>query len=95
MFAPLAMATSVSPLSCSRAAYSLAPAMASAPAGSRIERVSSNTSLIAAQMASVSTSTISSTSLRHRRKVSVADLLHRHAVGEQPDMVQRDAPFGF
>jgi hypothetical protein len=24
-----------------------------------------------------------------------ADLLHRHAIGEQPDMVERDAPFGF
>ena len=40
------------------------------PAGSRTARVSSNTSLIAAQISSVSTSTISSTSSRHRRKVS-------------------------
>ncbi len=39
----------------------LRPATARAPAGSRIERVSSNTSLIAAQMASVFTVTIRST----------------------------------
>ena len=44
--------------------------MASAPAGSSTTRVSSNTSLIAAHISSVSASTISSTSPRHRRKVS-------------------------
>ena len=44
---------------------------ASAPAGSRIERVSSKTSFIAAQMASVSTRTISSTYCRTRRNVSL------------------------
>ena len=69
-----------------RSTQALAPATASAPAGSRIERVSSNTSLMAAQMSSLSTRTISSTSSRHRRKVSSPDLLHRHAVGEQPDL---------
>ncbi len=41
-----------------------------APAGSRMLRVSSKTSLIAAQAASVSTTTHSSTSSRARRKVS-------------------------
>src|SRR5262245_62533014 len=52
ILAPDATATSVVSCSFSRATYALAPAMLSAPAGSRIERVSSNTSLIAAQMAS-------------------------------------------
>ncbi len=46
------------------------PAMDSAPAGSRMDRVSWNTSLIAAQIASVSTSTISSTYCLHSRRVS-------------------------
>ena len=46
------------------------PATASAPAGSRIERVSWNTSLIAAHRASVSTVTTSSTYFWHSLKVS-------------------------
>ena len=50
------------------------PRRASAPAGSSIARVSSNTSLIAAQISSVSTSTTSSTSCAARRNVSRADL---------------------
>jgi hypothetical protein len=43
---------------------------ATAPAGSRMERVSLNTSLMAALMAALSTSTTPSTSSRHSRKVS-------------------------
>ena len=86
---------SVSPLSCSRLAYSLAPAMASAPAGSRMERVSWNTSLIAAHTASVSTSTISSTYFLQMRKRFFADQLDRRAVREQADIVERDALLGF
>ena len=51
-------------------AYCLIAATPSAPAGSRMLRVSSNTSLIAAQAASLSTTIQSSTSWRARRKVS-------------------------
>jgi hypothetical protein len=70
MLAPEATATRVLSRRLWRLAYSLAPATASAPAGSRMERVSSNTSLMAAQMASLSTTIISSTYSWHRRKVS-------------------------
>ena len=75
MLAPQATATSVWPRCLARSTQALAPAIASAPAGSRIERVSSNTSLMAAQMASLSTRIISSTSSRHRRKVSAPTCL--------------------
>ncbi|CAE6820077.1 hypothetical protein R69927_06578 [Paraburkholderia domus] len=54
----------------SRSAYCLAPATASAPAGSSTLRVSWNTSLIAAHSASVFTSNTSSRYSLHRRKVS-------------------------
>ena len=67
-----------------RFAQALAPATASAPAGSRIERVSSNTSLIAAQIASVSTSTISSTYSWHRRKVSAPTYLTAAPSAKRP-----------
>ena len=77
-----------------RATHGLAPATESAPAGSRMLRVSSNTSLIAAQMASVSTRIISSTHFRARRKVSFPHGAHRDPVGEQPDVRQRDPPPG-
>ncbi len=70
MFAPQATATSVRSLLPWRSTQDFRPAIASAPAGSRIARVSSKTSLIAAQIWSVSTSTISSTNCRHSRKVS-------------------------
>ena len=49
-----------------RARVGLQPGDPSAPAGSRIARVSSKTSLIAAQISSVSTTTISSTQLAAR-----------------------------
>ena len=75
ILAPEAIATIVLPRSSSRLQYSLAPAIESAPDGSNITRVSSNTSLIAAQMASVSTKIISSTSSRQRRKVSLPTCL--------------------
>ena len=61
MLAPLLMATRRLSRQPSRATYFFMPATASAPAGSTIERVSSNTSWIAAQISSVLTSTISST----------------------------------
>ena len=70
MFAPQVIATSVLPRTCVRSTYCLAPGTPSAPGGSRMLRVSWNTSLIAAQTSSVSTSTMSSTSSRARRKVS-------------------------
>ena len=71
MFAPLATATSDSFFSLCVSAYCLRPASASAPDGSSKLRVSWNTSLSAAQMASVSTVMISSTSSRVMRKVSL------------------------
>ena len=70
MLAPQVMATKVLPRALCVAAYCLSPATPSAPAGSRMLRVSWNTSLMAAQTASVSTTTKSSTSARVRRKVS-------------------------
>ena len=70
MLAPLLIATRRLPRQPSRATYCFSPATASAPAGSTIERVSSNTSWMAAQISSVSTSTISSTCPRHSAKVS-------------------------
>ena len=70
------------------ALWRIRPATASArAAGSRMERVSSNTSLIAAQMASVSTRSSRRRIPRHRRKVSPTSLTA--AVGEQADVVQR------
>ena len=71
MLAPEATATSVLPLSLSPAMAAFMPAIDKAPAGSRIERVSSNTSLIAAQMASLLTRMISSTYSCASRKVSL------------------------
>ena len=67
------------------------PATPSAPAGSRIARVSSNTSLIAAQTASVSTTTNSSTSSRHRRNVSSPTCLTAVPSENRPTSVERDA----
>ena len=75
MLAPQVIATKVWPFSLCSAAYCLIAATPSAPAGSRMLRVSSNTSLIAAQTASVSTTTKSSTSARVRRKVSLPTCL--------------------
>src|SRR5712672_606541 len=68
-----------------------APAVASAPAGSSTTRVSSNTSLIAAHIASVSTSTISSTSRRQRRNVSLPTSLTA-TPGKKADVLELDAP---
>ena len=66
--APERIATSRPPRP-SRAAQRLSPATASAPAGSITLRVSSNTSLIAAQISSFVTRTTSSTHARAIRKV--------------------------
>ncbi|CAJ4206185.1 Uncharacterised protein [Burkholderia pseudomallei] len=70
MFAPEVTATSVSPSMPACSAYRFAPATASEPAGSSTLRVSWNTSLIAAQSASVSTVTTSSRYAAQRRNVS-------------------------
>ena len=56
-----------------------------------IDRVSSKTSLIAAQISSFDTRTISSTVACTIGKVMLADLAHRDAVGEDADAVERDA----
>src|SRR5438477_462298 len=60
--------------------------MDSAPAGSRIERVSSKASLIAAQIASVSTSTISSTSSRQMRNGSLPTCLTATPSAKSPTL---------
>mmetsp|Transcript_42787 Transcript_42787/g.129257 ORF Transcript_42787/g.129257 Transcript_42787/m.129257 type:complete len:214 (+) Transcript_42787:244-885(+) len=70
MFAPLAIATSVLPVSPRVLAYLPMPATAKAPAGSRMTRVSTKLSLIAAQISSVDTVTTSSKTIWHNRKVS-------------------------
>ena len=69
MLAPEAMPIKVLSLKPWRLAYSFMPAVANAPAGSRMLRVSSNTSLMAAQMASLSTTIISSTNCWAKAKV--------------------------
>ncbi len=61
MFAPLRIATSRASRLPVRSTHARRPATASAPAGSMIERVSSKTSLMAAQIWSFETRTISST----------------------------------
>ena len=58
------------------------------------ERVSSNTSFNAAQIASVSTSTISSTYCCAQAERLLADLLHRDPVGEQAHVRELDAAPG-
>ena len=94
MLAPLLIATRRLPRQPARATYFFRPATASAPAGSTIERVSSNTSWIAAQISSV----LSSTHLVHQpaaqREGLLAHAPHRHAVGEDADALERDAPPG-
>ena len=70
MLAPLRIATSRSPPFPSRAAQALRPATARAPAGSITLRVSSKTSLIAAQISSFVTRTTPSTHSRAMRNVS-------------------------
>mmetsp|Transcript_58332 Transcript_58332/g.103660 ORF Transcript_58332/g.103660 Transcript_58332/m.103660 type:complete len:202 (+) Transcript_58332:640-1245(+) len=70
MLAPLVTATKVLSSQAFCCAYFLSPAAAKAPAGSSTTRVSMKESLIAAQMSSVVTVTISSQTIRHRRKVS-------------------------
>ena len=64
MFAPLRTAASRSPRTRRRSTHDFSPATASAPAGSMMLRVSSNTSLIAAQISSLVARTISSTVAR-------------------------------
>jgi hypothetical protein len=93
MLAPQAMATYVRFLVRCCATQDFTPATASAPAGSRIERVSSKTSFSAAQWRPCRR-------VRSRRHISgeakrlLADLLHRHAVGEQTHVRQLDPPAG-
>mmetsp|Transcript_64012 Transcript_64012/g.187840 ORF Transcript_64012/g.187840 Transcript_64012/m.187840 type:complete len:206 (+) Transcript_64012:621-1238(+) len=70
MFAPLATATNVWPLRAVCSEYCFMPATARAPAGSSTTRVSRKEALIAAQISSVETVTISSTTIWHNRKVS-------------------------
>ena len=83
------------PASCrarrARSTQALAPATASAPAGSSTTRVSSNTSLIAAHISSVSTSTMSSTSSRQRRNVSSPTCFTATPSANRPDLVEHDA----
>ena len=71
MLAPQATATRVFFWICFFSTYFFIPAMARAPAGSRMLRVSVKTSLIAAQISSVSTVIISSTTFLQIRKVSL------------------------
>ncbi len=99
MFAPQAMVISVSFLigflpERARSIYAFAPATASAPAGSRMLRVSWNTSLIAAQTSSVSTTMTSSTCSLRQAEGFFADQLDRGAVRKQADVGQRHAPAG-
>jgi hypothetical protein len=70
--------------------HALAPATATAPAGSRMPRVSLKTSLMAADMAGLSTSSTPSTSWRHRRNVSAPTCRSTHT-----SSVVRDNPSGW
>mmetsp|Transcript_126686 Transcript_126686/g.370161 ORF Transcript_126686/g.370161 Transcript_126686/m.370161 type:complete len:220 (-) Transcript_126686:573-1232(-) len=70
MLAPLVTATKVLPVTPWVWQYFVKPATASAPAGSRTTRVSMNESLMAAQISSVDTFIISSTTVEQIRKVS-------------------------
>ena len=69
MFAPLSTAATRPPVAPLAPAHVFNPATASAPAGSMMLRVSSNTSLIAAQISSLVTRTTSSTACRASAKV--------------------------
>ena len=69
----------------SRSAYCFAPATASEPAGSSTLRVSWNTSLIAAQSASVSTVQHVVEIFAAQPERFLADEFHRRAVREQAD----------
>ena len=71
ILAPQATATNVFFLIRFLSTYFFMPAMAKAPAGSRMLRVSEKTSLIAAQISSVSTVIISSTTFLQIRNVSL------------------------
>ena len=71
ILAPQAIATKVFFLVLFFSTYFFIPAMAKAPAGSRMLRVSVKTSLMAAQISSVSTVMISSTTRLQMRKVSL------------------------
>ena len=70
MFAPEAMATRFCPLTRLPCSHFFRPAMPRAPEGSSSVRVSSQTSLIAAQISSVDTVTMASTNCRHNLKFS-------------------------
>ena len=86
MFAPEAMATKMRSRSSDgcEEMYFLRPATASAPAGSTIDRVSSNTSFMAAQISSVVTWMISSTTSWQRRKVSCPTFLTAAPSAKRP-----------
>ena len=92
MLAPLSTATSI----WSRTALALDPrlqarAVASAPAGSMIVRVSSKMSLIAAQTSSLVTRTTLVHGLTGNRERQLTDLAHGDTVGEEPDVIEVDA----
>ena len=59
-----------------------------------IDRVSSKMSLIAAQISSFDTRTISSTVALDDREGELADFAHGDAVGEDADAIERDAAAG-
>ena len=77
-----------------RATYCLMAATPSAPAGSRMLRVSSKTSLMAAQTASVSTTIEVVDQLARQAERLLADQLDGGAVGEQADVGELDALAG-
>eukprot|EP00878_Enallax_costatus_P045774 GHUV01055257.1.p1 GENE.GHUV01055257.1~~GHUV01055257.1.p1 ORF type:complete len:122 (-),score=20.50 GHUV01055257.1:451-816(-) len=83
MLAPLVTATTVLPLWLFALSHALAPATATAPAGSSILRVSLNTSLMAADMAALSTSSTPSHNSRHNRNVSAPTWGQQHTLVQQ------------
>jgi hypothetical protein len=85
MLAPEAIATAEPPASDPAATNRFKPAIDSAPAGSSTERVSSKASWIAAQTVTTSSSA--------QRQMS-PNLLHRDAVDEDADVIERHAPLG-
>mmetsp|Transcript_6086 Transcript_6086/g.15510 ORF Transcript_6086/g.15510 Transcript_6086/m.15510 type:complete len:299 (+) Transcript_6086:433-1329(+) len=105
MLAPDAIATTF-PLKPFASQYALAPATATAPAGSKMDRFSSNTSLIAAHIWSVLTVMTPSTSCWHRSKhtapgcrtatpsANPSTLVRRHSSPWYSDCTMALAPSG-
>ena len=94
MLAPLSTAASRAFVVPVRSTHARSPATASAPAGSMIVRVSSKMSLIAAQISSFETRTISSTVVCTIGKRQRADLANGDAVSKDVHRVERHAPAG-